>query len=70
MLRAGASHGLRRIRIPAEPPTVMASCGTPTTFTATNSYTAGPTSCAVRPRSFAGVATNDHCFEHWPGAGT
>ena len=60
MLRAGASHGLRRIRIPAEPPTVMANCGTPTTFGDKLLYRW--TTLLRRQAKAAGVATNDHCF--------
>jgi hypothetical protein len=60
MLRAGARHGLRRIRIPAEPPTVMALCGTQATFGDKLLYRW--TNILRRQARAAGVATNDHCF--------
>jgi hopanoid biosynthesis associated protein HpnK len=59
MLDIGREFGLRRVRVPAEPPAVLARCGT---------------GRARRPRSYhwtrvlrrrvraAGMATSDHCF--------
>jgi chitin disaccharide deacetylase len=60
MLRAGAEHGLRRIRVPAEPPGVMARCGTAVTFGDRVLYRW--TGLLRRQAGAAGVATNDHCF--------
>jgi hopanoid biosynthesis associated protein HpnK len=60
MLKAGAQHGLRRIRIPAEPPTVLARCGTPTTLGDKLLYRW--TQILRHQARTAGVATNDHCF--------
>ena len=60
MLRAGAAHGLRRIRIPAEPPSVMARCGTKPTLGDWMLY--HWTGLLRRQARIAGVATNDHCF--------
>ncbi len=60
MLRIGAEHGLRRIRIPAEPPGVMARCGAPVTFGDRLLYRW--TGLLRRQARMAGVAGNDHCF--------
>jgi hypothetical protein len=60
MLRAGVPNGLRRIRVPAEPPDVMARCGTPVTRGGKLLYRW--TSVLRRQARAAGVATNDHCF--------
>jgi chitin disaccharide deacetylase len=60
MLRAGAEHGLRRIRIPAEPPSVLARCGTAATMGERLLY--HWTHLLRRQARHAGVATNDHCF--------
>jgi hopanoid biosynthesis associated protein HpnK len=60
MLKAGAAHGLSRIRIPAEPPAVMARCGTPATVGEKLLYRW--TQILRRQARAAGVATNDHCF--------
>ena len=60
MLRAGAPHGLRRIRIPAEPPAVMARCGSPATLGERLLYRW--TGLLRRQARAAGVTTNDHCF--------
>jgi hopanoid biosynthesis associated protein HpnK len=60
MLRAGADHGLRRIRVPAEPPRIMARCGTPATLGDRLLYRW--TAVLRRQARAAGVATNDHCF--------
>lgn len=60
MLRIGREHGLNRIRVPAEPPGVMALCGSPVGFTDRILYRW--TRILRRQASTAGVATNDHCF--------
>jgi len=60
MLRIGHEHGLRRIRIPAEPPAVMARCGTPGSLGDKLLY--HWTGILRRQAHAAGVATNDHCF--------
>ena len=60
MLRAGAEHGLPRIRIPAEPPAVMARCGTKQTLGDRLLYRWA--AILRRQAQAAGVATNDHCF--------
>jgi hopanoid biosynthesis associated protein HpnK len=60
LLRAGAEHGLRRIRIPAEPPAILARCGTAATIGDRLLYRwTGLLRLQARA---AGVATNDHCF--------
>jgi hopanoid biosynthesis associated protein HpnK len=60
LLRSGLKHGLPRIRIPAEPPSVLASCGTPATLADRLLYR---WSSLLRHQArTAGVATNDHCF--------
>ena len=60
MLRAGVEHGLRRIRVPAEPPVVMARCGT--FASAGDRLLYRWTGLLRRQARAAGVATNDHCF--------
>jgi chitin disaccharide deacetylase len=60
LLKAGAEHGLRRIRVPAEPPDVMAHCGTQATLGDKLLYRW--TRLLRRQARTAGVATNDHCF--------
>jgi hopanoid biosynthesis associated protein HpnK len=60
MLRAGAPHGLRRIRVPAEPPSIMALCGT--SASAGDKLLYQWTRLLRRQARAAGVATNDHCF--------
>ena len=60
MLRAGAEYGLRRIRVPAEPPLVMARCGTTVSFGDKLLYRW--TDILRRQARNAGVATNDYCF--------
>lgn len=60
MLRIGARYGLPRIRVPAEPPAVMASCGTPVGFGDRILYLW--TRLLRRQARLAGVAANDHCF--------
>ena len=60
LLKAGVAHGLPRIRIPAEPPYVIARCGTTTTLADKLLY--HWTTILRRQAKAAGVATNDHCF--------
>jgi hopanoid biosynthesis associated protein HpnK len=60
LLKAGAAHGLPRIRVPAEPPKIMARCGTATTFGDRLLYRW--TQILRNQARTAGVATNDHCF--------
>jgi chitin disaccharide deacetylase len=60
MLRIGQEYGLNRIRIPAEPPGIMARCGTPAGLGDKILY--GWTNLLRRQARAAGVATNDHCF--------
>jgi hopanoid biosynthesis associated protein HpnK len=60
LLKAGAEHGLPRIRVPAEPPEVMARCGTPATIG--DRLLHRWTGLLRRQARAAGVATNDHCF--------
>ena len=60
ILRIGRDHGLPRIRIPAEPPAIMAACGVPPTLGARAMYAW----CGVlrRQARTAGLATNDAAF--------
>ena len=60
MLRIGRAYGLRRIRVPAEPPAVMARCGA--TVTRADWLLYRWTNILRRQARAAGVATNDHCF--------
>jgi hopanoid biosynthesis associated protein HpnK len=60
MLKAGAAYGLNRIRIPAEPNSVMARCGTAPTIGDRLLYRW--THLLRHQARAAGVATNDHCF--------
>jgi len=60
MLRIGREHGLRRVRVPAEPPAVMARCGTPVRLADKLLYRW--TGILRHQAHAAGVATNDHCF--------
>lgn len=60
MIRIGREFGLNRIRIPAEPPAVMARCGTTTGFGDRILYRW--TNILRRQAHAAGIATNDHCF--------
>ncbi|MDR3533072.1 MAG: hopanoid biosynthesis-associated protein HpnK [Rhodopila sp.] len=60
MLRIGREYGLRRIRVPAEPPSIMARCGTPVGFGDKVLYRW--TGLLRRQARASGVATNDHCF--------
>jgi hopanoid biosynthesis associated protein HpnK len=69
MIDAGRAHGLRRLRVPAEPPDVLAACG----------ERVGPGAHALyywtrqlrRTAHRAGLATPKHCFGlHWSGSMT
>jgi hypothetical protein len=60
MLRIGREFGLGRIRVPAEPPRVMARCGSPAGFGDRCLYYW--TRLLRRQARAARVATNDHCF--------
>ncbi len=60
MLRIGKEYGLRRIRIPAEPPWIMARCGTRVGLADKLLYRW--TGILRRQAKAVGVATNDHCF--------
>jgi chitin disaccharide deacetylase len=66
MIEIGREFGLRAIRVPAEPPSVLAACGTRVGF--------GPRALHQWTRLLryqarrAGLATNDHCFGlRWSG---
>jgi len=60
MLRIGRRYGLRRVRVPAEPPDVIAKCGTPLGIGDRLLYRW--TALLRHQARIAGVATNDHCF--------
>jgi len=60
MLRIGRTYGLKRIRIPAEPPWVMARCGANPSYGDKALY--HWTRLLRRQARKAGVSTNDHCF--------
>ena len=60
MLRIGREFGLDRIRIPAEPPAVLARCGTHAGIGDKLLYRW--TNVLRRQERAAGVAANDHCF--------
>jgi hopanoid biosynthesis associated protein HpnK len=60
MVRVGQEFGLPRIRVPAEPPMVMARCGTPLGFADNLLYLW--TKILRRQARRAGISTNDHCF--------
>jgi hopanoid biosynthesis associated protein HpnK len=60
MLGIGREYGLNRIRIPAEPPGVMALCGSATGFGDKVLYRW--TGLLRRQARAAGVGMNDHCF--------
>jgi hopanoid biosynthesis associated protein HpnK len=60
MLTIGQEFGLRRIRVPAEPPAVMARCGTPVGWG--NRLLYRWTGLLRRQAQTAGIATNDYCF--------
>ena len=60
MLEVGREFGLRRIRVPAEPPGIMARCGTPAGFGDRVLYQW--TRLLRHQAGAAGIATNDYCF--------
>jgi hopanoid biosynthesis associated protein HpnK len=60
MLRTGSHYGLRRIRVPAEPPAVMARCGASPSLGDRLLYRW--TNILRRQARAASVDTNDHCF--------
>jgi len=59
-LTIGQEFGLRRIRIPAEPPAVMQRCGTSVGWSDRMLY--HWTGLLRRRAQAAGIATNDYCF--------
>jgi len=60
MLEVGREFGLRRIRVPAEPPAIMARCGTSVGWGDRMLYQW--TRLLRHQARAAGVATNDYCF--------
>ncbi|HVY15924.1 MAG TPA: hopanoid biosynthesis-associated protein HpnK [Rhodopila sp.] len=60
LLRIGRDYGLRRIRVPAEPPAVMQACGE--TVGAGAKALFAWTRLLRRQAERAGVSVNDHCF--------
>ncbi len=60
LIGIGREFGLRAVRIPAEPPDVMAACGEPTGLGARALYRW--TRLLRRQTERAGMATNDHLF--------
>ncbi len=60
LLAIGREFGLPSMRVPAEPPSVMARCGTPIGLGDRALY--AWTRLLRRQARSAGVATNDHCF--------
>jgi chitin disaccharide deacetylase len=60
MIDAGREFGLRAIRVPAEPPGVLAACGTQAALGDRALY--HWTSLLRRQVRAAGMKTNDHCF--------
>ncbi|MDR3537637.1 MAG: hopanoid biosynthesis-associated protein HpnK [Acetobacteraceae bacterium] len=60
MLRIGRSYGLRAIRVPAEPPWVLAACGTPGSLGDRLLYRW--TDLLHHQARRAGMVVNDHCF--------
>jgi chitin disaccharide deacetylase len=59
-LAIGREFGLRAVRIPAEPPLVLARCGTPPTLAGRALH--AWTRLLRRQAARAGVSRNDHCF--------
>ena len=59
-LRIGKEYGLKRVRLPAEPPATMAACGTPVSAGDRALY--AWTGVLRRQAERWGVAVNDHCF--------
>jgi chitin disaccharide deacetylase len=60
MIDIGREFGLRSVRIPAEPPKILAACGTRATIGDRALY--HWTRLLRRQARAAGMATNDHCF--------
>lgn len=60
MLRIGREFGLNRVRVPAEPPSVMRACGESVRVGAVAMF--AWTRLLRRQAAMAGVAANDHCF--------
>jgi hopanoid biosynthesis associated protein HpnK len=60
MIGIGRAFGLRAVRVPAEPPAVIARCGTPTGPAAHLLYRW--TGLLRRQALRAGMAVDDHCF--------
>jgi chitin disaccharide deacetylase len=60
MLEIGRTFGLRRVRVPAEPPWVLAQCGTRVGWGDRALY--HWTRVLRRQAAAAGMATDDHCF--------
>jgi hopanoid biosynthesis associated protein HpnK len=60
MLRIGAEFGLRAVRVPAEPPAVLARCGTRVGWGAHALY--HWTRVLRMQARAAGMITHDHCF--------
>ena len=60
MIDIGRDFGLRAVRIPAEPPAVLARCGTQVGLGARVLYRW--TALLRRQARTAGMTTNDHCF--------
>ena len=60
MLRIGQDYGLNRIRVPAEPPGILALCGSPVSLGDKILYLWN--NILRHQARAAGVTTNDHCF--------
>jgi len=60
MIDIGLGFGLTAIRVPAEPPAVLAACGTPAGWGDLALYRW--TAWLRRQARAAGLVTNDHCF--------
>jgi hopanoid biosynthesis associated protein HpnK len=60
MIEIGKEFGLRAIRVPAEPPAVLAACGARVGLRGRLLYRW--TALLRRQARAAGLATNDHCF--------
>jgi hopanoid biosynthesis associated protein HpnK len=60
MLHIGREFGLTHVRVPSEPPTILARCGTPAGFGARAMY--HWSHVLRRQVRTAGMKTTDHCF--------
>jgi len=60
LIRIGRDFGLRAVRVPAEPPAVLAACGTRSSSGARALF--HWTTDLRRQAQRAGLLTNDHCF--------